>query len=109
MIKFLYIVSQIPISAWLKYYKLEEYERHFKRLGIKTLEDLKRSEMCDDMMNELEVMIPGHRKRLVMAGRKRFVYPKWFKYITIRDTIFTPSYSNQEQGRAMKADEMKQF
>lgn len=52
----------------MKHYKLQEYEQHFKRLGINTLEDLKQLEMCDDMMDQLEVMIPGHRKRLVMAG-----------------------------------------
>jgi hypothetical protein len=25
--------------------------------------------MCEDLMDELEVMIPGHRKRLSVAGR----------------------------------------
>ena len=63
-----YLVSETDISAWLLYYKLQDYEKHFRRLEINTLHDLKKQPMCDDLMNELEVMIPGHRKRLSMAG-----------------------------------------
>ena len=63
-----FVVSQIDISLWLKYYSLSQYERHFRDLQIKTIGDLKETMICDDVMDELEVMVPGDRKRLAMAG-----------------------------------------
>ncbi|XP_028391801.1 uncharacterized protein LOC114516499 [Dendronephthya gigantea] len=61
-------VAQIDISTWLTYYKLEEYERYFRKHKITTVNELKKCVMCDDLMDELEVMVPGHRKRLRMAA-----------------------------------------
>jgi hypothetical protein len=62
-------VLEKDITSWLLYYNLQDYVEHFRRLGINTLYDLKKQTMCDDLMDELEVMIPGHRKRLSVAGR----------------------------------------
>ena len=36
--------------------------------------ELKERAMCDDMMDELEVMVPGHRKRLTVAGTQFNTY-----------------------------------
>jgi hypothetical protein len=67
-------VSQIDISTWLEYHKLQDYEQYFKRLEINTLAELKERAMCDDMMDELEIMVPGHRKRLTVAGTQFNTY-----------------------------------
>ena len=66
---YFYIVANIDISTWLRYYELEKYETYFRKLKIEILGDLKRVKMSDELMDDLEVMVPGHRKRLLKAGK----------------------------------------
>lgn len=66
---FSFIVDNIDIRTWLVHHGLEMYEEHFIRKNIKTIGDMKKISVTDDLMNhDLEIMIPGHRKRLVIAG-----------------------------------------
>ncbi|XP_046842267.1 uncharacterized protein LOC124436395 [Xenia sp. Carnegie-2017] len=60
-------VANIDIGTWLRYYELEKYETYFRKLKIEILGDLKRVKMSDELMDDLEVMVPGHRKRLLKA------------------------------------------
>ena len=45
----------------------------FKAEGINTVRDLKSIDFSDDLLDTLEVMIPGHRKRLNWAGNILYI------------------------------------
>lgn len=69
-IYFLYpSASELDIAEWLNYMELGAYTSEFKREGIHTVKDLRAHEISDDLLDELEVMIPGHRKRIKTAGK----------------------------------------
>ena len=69
-IYFLYpSASELDIALWLHHMELEAYTSEFKREGIHTVKDLRAHEISDDLLDALEVMIPGHRKRIKTAGK----------------------------------------
>lgn len=59
--------AELDIQLWLKHLGLEDYLNEFKREGILTVKDLQTRSITDDLLDALEVMIPGHRKRLKCA------------------------------------------
>ena len=61
--------SELDIALWLHHMELEAYTSEFKREGIHTVKDLTAHEISDDLLDALEVMIPGHRKRIKTAGK----------------------------------------
>lgn len=69
-IYFLYpSASELDIAAWLNHMELDSYLNEFKREGIHTVKDLRAHEISDDLLDALEVMIPGHRKRIKTGGK----------------------------------------
>ena len=62
------LAAELDIQLWLKHLGLEDYLNEFKREGILTVKDLQTRSITDDLLDALEVMIPGHRKRLKCAG-----------------------------------------
>lgn len=73
-IYFLYpTASGLDIALWLDQMKLEAYLNEFKREGIHTVKDLRANEISDDLLDALEIMIPGHRKRIKSAGKSLHV------------------------------------
>ena len=61
--------SELDIALWLNHMELDPYINEFKREGIHTVKDLRAYEISDDLLDALEVMIPGHRKRIKTAGK----------------------------------------
>ena len=61
--------SELDIALWLNHMELDSYINEFKREGIHTVKDLRAHEISDDLLDALEVMIPGHRKRIKTAGK----------------------------------------
>ena len=61
----------LDIAEWLKYLGLESEGRYLERFreeGINTIRDLKGRELNDELLDSLEIMIPGHRKRVKWSG-----------------------------------------
>lgn len=61
----------LDIDLWLKDLGLEAeglYAGRFKEKGINTVRDLKHREFNDDLLDSLQITIPGHRKRIKWSG-----------------------------------------
>lgn len=60
----------LDIEEWLKHLGLESenYIEGFRAEQINTIRDLKQREINEDLLDSLEIMIPGHRKRVKWAG-----------------------------------------
>ncbi|CAH3028233.1 unnamed protein product [Porites evermanni] len=65
--KILQAASELDIEVWLNHMELDSYINEFKREGIHSVKDLRAHEISDDLLDALEVMIPGHRKRIKTA------------------------------------------
>lgn len=59
----------MDIEEWLKHLGLNsEYLDKFREEGINTIRELKSRELTDELLDCLEIMIPGHRKRVKWSG-----------------------------------------
>jgi len=68
---FLRPAAVLDIGEWLKHLGLESegcYLERFRTEGINTIRDLKSREFTDELLDSLEIMIPGHRKRVKWSG-----------------------------------------
>ena len=68
---FLRAAAVLDIAEWLKYLGLESeggYLERFRAEGINTIQDLKNREFTDELLDTLEIMVPGHRKRVKWSG-----------------------------------------
>lgn len=64
--------SLIDVADWLQHLDLDHESCYMERLraeGIITIRDVKSREWSDELLDSLEIMIPGHRKRVKSAGR----------------------------------------
>lgn len=62
----------LDIGEWLRHLGLESEGRYletFRAEGINTVRDLKCRELTDELLDSLEIMIPGHRKRVKCSGK----------------------------------------
>ena len=62
------LAGEMDIELCFDYLQLQSYVDHFKTVGIKTVRDLKNRTITDDLLDCLEVMVPGDRKRVKWAG-----------------------------------------
>ncbi|XP_078367996.1 uncharacterized protein LOC144651840 [Oculina patagonica] len=73
--KILEAAAVLDIEEWLKHLGLTEYLDRFRAEGIKNVRDLKNVEFTEELLNSLEIMIPGHRKRVKWSA----TFLKWHK------------------------------
>lgn len=76
--KILEAAAVLDIAEWLKYLGLESeggYLERFRAEGINTIQDLKNREFTDELLDSLEIMVPGHRKRVKWSA----TFLKWHK------------------------------
>lgn len=72
----------LDIGEWLKHLGLESegYLERFRAEGINTVRDLKSREFTDELLDSLEIMIPGHRKRVKWSGNFKPILLCYFNY-----------------------------
>lgn len=74
--KILDAASLIDVADWLQHLDLDHESCYMERLraeGIITIRDVKSREWNDELLDSLEIMIPGHRKRVKSAA----TFLKW--------------------------------
>lgn len=74
--KILQAAAVLDVADWLQHLGLDHetgYLERFRAEGINTVRDLKTREWNDDLLDSLEIMIPGHRKRVKCAA----TFLKW--------------------------------
>lgn len=74
--KILDAASCIDVADWLQHLGLDNENCYLERLraeGITTIRDVKSREWSDELLDSLEIMIPGHRKRVTSAA----TFLKW--------------------------------
>ncbi|EDV21272.1 uncharacterized protein TRIADDRAFT_60127 [Trichoplax adhaerens] len=58
------------VYHWLRQFALEKYHSKIVQLGYDSLRKCKQIVKVDDFMDEVEIMIPGHRKRIARMIEK---------------------------------------
>ncbi|XP_072024214.1 uncharacterized protein [Amphiura filiformis] len=59
--------TQYEVFKWLRDHGIEYYFTNFIRSNYNSLRELTRLELTADVLHELEIQLPGHRKRLQQA------------------------------------------
>ncbi|KAK3745070.1 hypothetical protein QZH41_014549 [Actinostola sp. cb2023] len=68
LIQFAFIlVDKLPVRSWLEEYKLKAYEDRILEENIKTIKCLKELKITDSLLDRLDIMVPGHRKRFTTS------------------------------------------
>jgi len=60
--------EQFAVHCWLLEHGLAYYEENFTANDLTDLRQLAAVELDDNTFTDLEIVIPGHRKRLRRAG-----------------------------------------
>ena len=61
--------NQFSLAQWLSSHHLEHYLEGFQLSELTDAEAICRLKLTDEMFDELEMELPGHRRRLERAGR----------------------------------------
>lgn len=65
---FLLAVSGLDLRPWLEIFCLEHFYNNLKECGVSSVEDIKKK-FSSDLMDEMDVMEEGYRKRLTTTGK----------------------------------------
>lgn len=60
------------VYHWLRQFSLEKYHSKIIQLGYNSLYKCKQILEIDDFMDDVEIMIPGHRKRIIRMSKYLF-------------------------------------
>ncbi|XP_068540233.1 arf-GAP with Rho-GAP domain, ANK repeat and PH domain-containing protein 1 isoform X1 [Anas acuta] len=63
----------LPVAAWLAALHLEQYAEAFERNELRTVWDCRG--LTDEGLTHLGVLLPGHRKRILLGVQKAFAEP----------------------------------
>ncbi|KAJ7385025.1 hypothetical protein OS493_018718 [Desmophyllum pertusum] len=94
--KILEAAAVLDIEEWLKHLGLESenYIEGFRAEQINTIRDLKQREINEDLLDSLEIMIPGHRKRVKWAA----TFLKWHSAEEPDTSLVVVGYWGQPPG-----------
>ena len=66
--------EQFEVFKWLRDHGIEYYFTNFIRSNYNSLNELTRMELTAEVLHELEIQLPGHRKRLQQACKSNTFY-----------------------------------
>uniref|UniRef100_A0A8C3CRQ6 ArfGAP with RhoGAP domain, ankyrin repeat and PH domain 1 n=1 Tax=Cairina moschata TaxID=8855 RepID=A0A8C3CRQ6_CAIMO len=83
----------LPVAAWLAALHLEQYAEAFERSELRTVWDCRA--LTDEGLTRLGVLLPGHRKRILLGVQKAFAeaalpQPPPRKPVPMKRHIFRP-------------------
>ncbi|KAM6094429.1 arf-GAP with Rho-GAP domain, ANK repeat and PH domain-containing protein 1 isoform 2-T3 [Chlamydotis macqueenii] len=65
--------GSLPVAAWLAALHLDQYVENFRRSELRTVWDCR--ELTDKTLTQLGVLLPGHRRRILLGLQKAFAEP----------------------------------